>query len=98
MWARLIEHLVCYQSAEPLELVPIEEREVDLDPIWQRKLEALEIDPHGANRWIETGLLCDRKARLWFPISHGLPVLLPYQTAAHERDAAQSWRRHSKAR
>jgi SAM-dependent methyltransferase len=84
MWARLTDHLVCYQSAEPFELVPIEECEVDLDPIWQRKLEALEIDPQGANRWIETGLLCDRKARLWFPITHGLPVLLPYQTAAHD--------------
>ena len=30
MWARLIEHLVCYRSGEPFELVPIEEREVDL--------------------------------------------------------------------
>jgi SAM-dependent methyltransferase/uncharacterized protein YbaR (Trm112 family) len=84
MWARLIDHLVCYRSAERFELVPIEERAIALDPIWRRKLEALEIDPQGANRWIETGLLCDPKARLWFPITHGLPILLPYQTAAHE--------------
>jgi SAM-dependent methyltransferase/uncharacterized protein YbaR (Trm112 family) len=84
MWARLIDHLVCYQSAEPLELVPIEDHAVDFDPIWRRKLEALEIEPDGANRWIETGLLYDRKTRLWFPISHGLPVLLPYQTGAHQ--------------
>ena len=84
MWARLVEHLVSHRSAEPFELVPIEEREVDLDPGWRQKLEALGIDPHRANRWIETGLLCDRKARLWFPISHGLPVLLPYRTAAHD--------------
>jgi hypothetical protein len=64
MWARLIDRLVCYQSAQPFELVPIEECEVDLDPIWQRKLEALEIDPQGATGWIETGLLYDHKARL----------------------------------
>ncbi|MGH6896114.1 MAG: class I SAM-dependent methyltransferase [Geminicoccaceae bacterium] len=83
MWARLIDHLVCHKSAEPFELVPLEERAIDLDPVWRRKLEALGIDPQGADRWIETGLLCDRKARLWFPISHGLPVLLPYQTDAH---------------
>jgi SAM-dependent methyltransferase/uncharacterized protein YbaR (Trm112 family) len=83
MWARLIDHLVCYRSAAPLELVPIEERAVDLDPTWRLKLEALGIDPDGASRWIETGLLYDRNARLWFPIRHGLPVLLPYQTAAH---------------
>jgi SAM-dependent methyltransferase/uncharacterized protein YbaR (Trm112 family) len=84
MWARLVDHLVWHRSAEPLELVPIEERAVDLDPIWRPKLEALEIDPDGASRWIETGLLYDRKARLWFPINHGLPVLLPYQTAVHQ--------------
>jgi SAM-dependent methyltransferase/uncharacterized protein YbaR (Trm112 family) len=84
MWARLVDHLVCYRSPEPLQLVPIEEHAVAFDPIWRPKLETLEIDPDGANRWIETGLLYDRKAHLWFPISHGLPVLLPYQTGAHQ--------------
>jgi uncharacterized protein YbaR (Trm112 family) len=83
MWARLMDHLVCYRSAQPLELVPIEEREVDLDPFWRPRLEAAGIDPHRASRWIETGFLCDRRARLWFPISQGLPILLPYQTVAH---------------
>jgi uncharacterized protein YbaR (Trm112 family) len=83
MWARLMDHLVCYRSAQPFELVPIEECEVNLDPIWRPRLEAAGIDPHGASRWIETGFLCDRRTRLWFPISQGLPILLPYQTAAH---------------
>jgi SAM-dependent methyltransferase/uncharacterized protein YbaR (Trm112 family) len=36
-----------------------------------------------SDAWIDTGLLACRGCNTWFPIAEGVPVLLPYATAAH---------------
>lgn len=50
------------------------------------------IDP-AADNWIDSGLLSCASCKTWFPVVHGVPILLPYGTAAH----AEFAREHDKA-
>lgn len=34
--------------------------------------------------WVDSGLLLCQSCRTWYPIVHGVPVLLPYATPVHE--------------
>lgn len=37
-----------------------------------------------AGVWVESGLLVCTGCKTWFPVTHGVPVLLPYTTPAHQ--------------
>jgi SAM-dependent methyltransferase/uncharacterized protein YbaR (Trm112 family) len=41
---------------------------------------------HG-NFWVSSGALLCGGCKTWFPVTHGVPVLLPYATPAHEEFA-----------
>ena len=40
--------------------------------------------------WIDTGLLSCAGCKTWFPVTHGVPVLLPYSTPAHDEFAREN--------
>jgi len=42
-----------------------------------------------ADIWVESGLLSCSGCNTWFPVTHGVPVLLPYTTPAHAKFALQ---------
>jgi SAM-dependent methyltransferase/uncharacterized protein YbaR (Trm112 family) len=43
---------------------------------------------HG-NAWVVSGTLLCGECKTWFPVTHGVPVLLPYATPAHEEFAQE---------
>lgn len=51
-------------------------------PSCRERLEGSAFDAD-AGAWIESGLLVCTGCRTWFPVTHGVPVLLPYTTPAH---------------
>jgi ubiquinone/menaquinone biosynthesis C-methylase UbiE/uncharacterized protein YbaR (Trm112 family) len=85
MWKRFVERLHCPVSGLPLRLVSFRERNIALDA---RHLDAaaesgLPVDVDFST-FVETGVLLS-DAGWMYPVVDGVPVLLPYQTAIHER-------------
>ena len=46
------------------------------------------IDP-AVDTWINAGLLSCARCKTWYPVKHGVPVLLPYSTSVHEHFARE---------
>jgi SAM-dependent methyltransferase/uncharacterized protein YbaR (Trm112 family) len=53
------------------------------------------IDP-ASGAWIESGVLSCESCKTWYPVAHGVPVMLPYRTAAHEEFAREHGTRLNK--
>jgi SAM-dependent methyltransferase/uncharacterized protein YbaR (Trm112 family) len=42
--------------------------------------------------WVSSGVLLCAECKTWYPITHGVPILLPYATPAHEEFAKEHTR------
>jgi len=84
MWTRFAEMLRCARCRARLELVPIERREGTLAREHLEQGERFGIPAARLANAVDTGLLLCGSCKLWFPILHGLPLLLPYATNAHD--------------
>jgi SAM-dependent methyltransferase/uncharacterized protein YbaR (Trm112 family) len=75
MWPKLLPLLRCPVCREPLVgwHVDAASQQSPIDP--------------STDSWIDSGLLVCAPCKTWFPIAHGVPILLPYSTAAHEEFA-----------
>lgn len=84
MWKRFERWLHCPICHDQLELDGTEERRVTLDRKHHEIAERLSIPAGTLNVWIESGAMVCKGCCVWYPITHGLPVLIPYRTAIAE--------------
>lgn len=89
MWARFTDLLRCTQCRGPFELVPLEQRTPELAREQVAAGERFGIDERTLSAAVDSGLLVCRSCKLWFPVLHGLPVLLPYRTRSHDEFLAR---------
>jgi uncharacterized protein YbaR (Trm112 family) len=84
MWIRFAETLQCVLCHGSLELTPIEERTADLSREHLEQAERMALNSRDLAAAVDTGLLVCPRCRIWFPVLHGLPILLPYSTPLRE--------------
>ena len=83
MWTKLVPLLRCPLCRERLTVTAFDgdaaPAKGEPHPIKQGRA------PAGAapDAWIQSGLLACASCKTWFPVTHGVPVLLPYTTPAH---------------
>jgi SAM-dependent methyltransferase/uncharacterized protein YbaR (Trm112 family) len=70
MWTKLVPLLRCPLCREPLACSAFNEVPATVSA--------------DAAGWVESGLLLCTGCTTWFPVTHGVPVLLPYTTPAHQ--------------
>jgi ubiquinone/menaquinone biosynthesis C-methylase UbiE/uncharacterized protein YbaR (Trm112 family) len=88
MWTRFAHRLQCPISGSPLRLVSFREQQVALDERHVAAAHRAGIAVDAAfSTYVETGVLLS-DAGWMYPIVDGVPVLLPYTTAIHERFAS----------
>jgi uncharacterized protein YbaR (Trm112 family) len=75
MWTKLVPLLRCPLCRERLASSSFEDA-----------TSALNADTGG---WVESGVLLCAGCKTWFPVTHGVPVLLPYTTPAHQEFACE---------
>jgi SAM-dependent methyltransferase/uncharacterized protein YbaR (Trm112 family) len=84
MWARFADLLRCTHCRGPFELVTLEPRATELAREHVAAGERFGLGERALSSALDSGLLVCRSCKLWFPILHGLPVLLPYRTRTHD--------------
>jgi SAM-dependent methyltransferase len=84
MWRRFSDFLRCPLCIGGLTLRDLTKTTVPVSAESIRFAEDRGLAGADFNLYIEAGLLCCDTCRSAFPILHGLPILLPYQTPAHE--------------
>ena len=84
MWKRFIGFLRCPICRSALALEASTEIVVPISADSVRLAEERGLAGPEFNKYVEMGLLCCGGCRSAFPIFRGLPILLPYQTLAHE--------------
>lgn len=80
MWVRFAESLRCPLCRGGVELLSVERRTAKPS---REHLERGERFGHSAERLtaaVDTGLLVCRSCKVWYPVLHGLPIMLPYST------------------
>lgn len=90
MWLRLIDCLACPLCKSELTATAIHLDACELEAHHIERAEELGIRDERFSTWIETGLLRCHSCRTRFPILHGLPVLVPYRTPAHDEFASEN--------
>ena len=89
MWKRFADSLRCPLSGAPLELVVFQGHLVDLDEQDVLQAERLGIESGSHLRYqVQEGLLLSPSLAVAYPIAHGLPILLPYETSLHQHFAS----------
>lgn len=83
MWSRLVKRLCCPLCKGKLELAAFQEARVELSEEDKALAGAQGLFDSDFNRYVEAGLLLCHSCKMWFPVSRGLPVLLPYETSLH---------------
>jgi SAM-dependent methyltransferase/uncharacterized protein YbaR (Trm112 family) len=83
MWERFSEDLNCPLCGGCLELNALDTFQAELDEHHFEKAEEWGISSSTLCSYVQSGLLLCFECRLWFPVLHGLPILLPYTTASH---------------
>jgi ubiquinone/menaquinone biosynthesis C-methylase UbiE/uncharacterized protein YbaR (Trm112 family) len=90
MWRRFREFLKCPVAQTPLELVVFRGSHVAVADQDLRTAESLGICTGDDFRYqVEEGLLLSESIGVAYPISRGLPILLPYETAIHRHFAGE---------
>lgn len=85
MWKRFKDRLRCPLCGNNLQLDIMDESTQDIEQRWKDVAVHEGIDPGNLNQWVETGIfLCD-PCHTWYPVTEGLPVMLPYATEDHKR-------------
>jgi uncharacterized protein YbaR (Trm112 family) len=89
MWSRFAESLHCWKCQQQLQLEPLERRTARPARELIAQGEQLGFTSAQLTSAVETGLLLCASCKLWFPIFHGLPILLPYLTGTHQEFLAE---------
>jgi SAM-dependent methyltransferase len=84
MWKRFAAILRCPLCRSHLELVPFEEVDLEVSQEQAALAERIGSSASALKGWVESGQLICRPCRARFPITGGLPVMLPYTTPLHE--------------
>jgi uncharacterized protein YbaR (Trm112 family)/SAM-dependent methyltransferase len=84
MWKRFVKILCCPLCAHSLELDVFKADSVVVSDEHIRLAKEREIFALDFNHYVDAGLLLCHRCRVWFPIIHGLPVLVPYTTPIHD--------------
>jgi SAM-dependent methyltransferase/uncharacterized protein YbaR (Trm112 family) len=79
-----LEHYVCPISGEPLDLLVIKSRRINLDAEQIALANRLGIDAEAASTAIEEGILYSDKGGYWFPIINFVPILLDFPVDLHK--------------
>ncbi len=82
MWQRFMRFLVCPLCKGPVELSIFRQMTVTIDEdaaLSRRK----GLSDNDFGQFVESGLVLCHNCKKWFPITRGLPVLLPYATPLH---------------
>lgn len=89
MKRRLIRHIVCPIHKTPLELVSWESRKLTLDDAQRQRAQAMGIDPEELIEDVVDGVLLNRQHKIFYPISRGVPRLLPFDTGVGQAFATE---------
>src|SRR5882724_6605766 len=89
MWTRLTKLLCCPICGHSLDLHPFREERTEISEQYLALAERRGVLDEEFDRYIEAGLLVCEGCRHSFPITHGLPILLPYTTPLHHEFAAE---------
>lgn len=88
MWSRTVRWLACPTCHAALQLNSFDERRVEIAPEHLSLAKEQGLLDEDFNRYIVSGaLLCEACLAL-YPITHGLPILVPYTTPTHKEFAA----------
>jgi ubiquinone/menaquinone biosynthesis C-methylase UbiE/uncharacterized protein YbaR (Trm112 family) len=90
MWNRFIQYLQCPQCAGPLDLHPFRESRENISEELLNLAQSRNISHEELSHWVDSGALQCHTCEVTFPVWHGLPILLPYTTSAHEHFSADS--------
>jgi SAM-dependent methyltransferase/uncharacterized protein YbaR (Trm112 family) len=85
MWKRLSSMLRCPTCGGGLELATFEARTVDLSADCVVLASERGLMNNEFNVAVSEGLLLCHACSTWFPITHGVPVLLSYKTGLHDQ-------------
>ena len=89
MWLRFVQLLACPICDHDLEIYPFRVTSVQISDDHGRLASQLGVLDEQFNVRVEAGTLVCNQCRKWFPIAHGLPVLVPYTTPLHQSFAAE---------
>lgn len=89
MWLRFAESLFCPTCRARLELTAIEQRSAEVAPEYLARGEQAGLTGSQLTAAVDAGLFTCHACRLWYPVLHGLPVLLPYSTPVHDEFLAR---------
>lgn len=84
MWKRFAETLRCPSCHGCLHLMAAEVRTATLERAHLEAGERLGVTGERLTAMVDSGLLTCEGCRVWYPILHSLPILLPYTTPSHE--------------
>lgn len=84
MWKRFQDKLRCVACGNRLELQALQQREASLTDVQLERGERLGLPPSELPVAVEQGLLICEQCCVWYPIYHGLPVMLAYWTNLHD--------------
>lgn len=87
MYSRIIDRLSCPICSSDLALSAFAESRIPLSEEYLTLATARGILNADFDRYIDDGLLLCSKCKVYFPIMHGLPVLVPYTTPIHREFA-----------
>jgi len=82
--------LQCPECSGLLELHPFGTSTESISEEFLQLARSRGISSHDLSQWIENGVLQCHACEVTFPIWHGLPILLPYTTTAHQHFRAES--------
>ena len=84
MWNRFQERLRCVACGSRLTLKPLAERKASLTPQQFERADRQGLTVEQVIGAVDQGLLLCEECFTWYPIYHGLPVMLPYWTNLHD--------------
>lgn len=89
MWSRLTDSLSCPVCGSELSLDAFVEERADVSDTHRALASERGLLDADFNRYIEAGLLVCSGCKIYYPITHGLPVMVPYTTPIHREFGAK---------
>ena len=88
MWLRTLQWLACPVCHNPLELRIFDESRVEIAPDHLALAKSRGLLDDDFNRYVNSGALLCASCHTAYPILHGLPVLIPYNTPSYQEFAS----------
>lgn len=84
MWKRFSDSLRCVRCGGGLDLQVISGRTANPTAEHRALGDRLGITGDSLTAAVDSGLLSCRNCKVWFPVLHGLPIMLPYTSPLHD--------------